>query len=548
MNNQRWIQVTRFSLVSVFLSFIVFLYTLVISGCATEEISKVDETDSSIVRQISEPPPVIPPYQGPRLKVMVFPWNISRVDLNKYPHFQSEQIGFGISNRLLEMLFDTGRFELIEQKQLVLARMVEQMQQCSSGQNCGKAGYGLHSADYIVYPEVYQVGIERQVNVKGLKSSVRQSTEIGIQIVFINAKTGVTETLGSYVGSYPSSSKTSILTNGNLVYSQSALGKAAYKAIYGALAKALKRMQMPAQTGSYTVTTSINPQRTDNNVGLYDISSQTLARRKTARQSNNNHTIDRSTGSSFSSSQAASMGITGEYHAFIIGNNKYRFINPLVTAVNDAQSVEQLLRTEYGYRTHMILDGTRQDIIREFDKLRAQLSEQDKLLIYYAGHGFLDQAANRGYWLPVNATEETTAEWISNADITDKVKAIKARQVIVVADSCYSGTLTRGLNVALGQQQSTPDYSYYKRMLAKRSRTVMASGGLEPVADGGGNGHSVFAQSFLNVLEDNQGIIDGTEFFNKVRHQVILAADQTPEYADIRLAGHEGGDFLFIKQ
>lgn len=207
-----------------------------------------------------------------------------------------------------------------------------------------------------------------------------------------------------------------------------------------------------------------------------------------------------------------------------------------------------MLRTEYGYQTHLIVDGTRQDIIHSFDKLRSELREQDKLLIYYAGHGYFDEGANRGYWLPVNANEQTTAEWISNTDITDKVKAIKAKQVIVIADSCYSGTLTRALNVTLGQNKNSSRYDYYKRMLTKRSRTVMASGGLEPVVDGGSSGHSVFANSFLNVLDSNQGIIDGSEFFNKVRRQVILEADQTPEYSDIRFAGHEGGDFLFIKQ
>jgi hypothetical protein len=39
----------------------------------------------------------------------------------------------------------------------------------------------------------------------------------------------------------------------------------------------------------------------------------------------------------------------------------------------------------------------------------------------------------------------------------------------------------------------------------------------------------------------------GTELFTKIRRPVMLNSDQTPEYSDIRKAGHEGGDFLFIK-
>jgi hypothetical protein len=37
-------------------------------------------------------------------------------------------------------------------------------------------------------------------------------------------------------------------------------------------------------------------------------------------------------------------------------------------------------------------------------------------------------------------------------------------------------------------------------------------------------------------------------FSRNVRHKVVLNAEQTPEYSDIRLAGHEGGDFLFVRK
>jgi len=71
---------------------------------------------------------------------------------------------------------------------------------------------------------------------------------------------------------------------------------------------------------------------------------------------------------------------------------------------------------------------------------------------------------------------------------------------------------------------------------------------LEPVIDSGGKGgHSVFATAFIEALKANEKIIDGTELFTQIRRPVILNSDQTPEYADIRKAGHEGGDFLFVR-
>lgn len=86
-------------------------------------------------------------------------------------------------------------------------------------------------------------------------------------------------------------------------------------------------------------------------------------------------------------------------------------------------------------------------------------------------------------------------------------------------------------------------------MASKRVRSIMSSGGLEPVAGSGGKGgHSVFASAFIEALRANDGIIDGTELFTQIRRPVILNSDQTPAYADIRKAGHEGGDFIFVRR
>ena len=77
----------------------------------------------------------------------------------------------------------------------------------------------------------------------------------------------------------------------------------------------------------------------------------------------------------------------------------------------------------------------------------------------------------------------------------------------------------------------------------------MASGGLEPVADEGGKGtHSVFASALIEALNENQGVIDTTLLFSQIRRPVMVNTDQTPEYSDIRKAGHDGGDFLFVRK
>jgi uncharacterized caspase-like protein len=160
-------------------------------------------------------------------------------------------------------------------------------------------------------------------------------------------------------------------------------------------------------------------------------------------------------------------------------------------------------------------------------------------LVYYAGHGWLDKAGEQGYWLPVDAKEDRRSKWVSNGTISTTLKALEAKHVMVVADSCFSGTLVRGLKIT-GLRSN-----YIQRMAQKRARVVMTSGGLEPVVDLGGGGHSPFAKAFIDVLSGNRSVMDGTAMFSQLRRSVMLSADQTPEYSDVRRAGHDGGDFLF---
>jgi hypothetical protein len=234
----------------------------------------------------------------------------------------------------------------------------------------------------------------------------------------------------------------------------------------------------------------------------------------------------------------------GNYHALVIGNNDYRDITKLKTPVKDARAVAKLLGDKYNFRVTLLENATRSDIFSAFSKLLRELQSSDNLLIYYAGHGNMDMQTQRGYWLPINAQRSNKANWVANEDITSELKAATARHVLIVADSCYSGTLTRSLD--MGPMRVGGMAEWVRRMSQRRSRTVLTSGGLEPVLDAGGGGHSVFARAFLKALEENDAIIDMDSLYETIRRRVVLDAEQTPLYSDIRFAGHEDGDFIFV--
>lgn len=239
----------------------------------------------------------------------------------------------------------------------------------------------------------------------------------------------------------------------------------------------------------------------------------------------------------------------GDYYALIIGNNNYQHFSTLATAVNDARETEHLLRYKYNFKTRLLLNADRYTILSTLNELRQSLRPEDNLLIYYAGHGKLDESNNRGYWLPVDAETDNTSNWISNTAITDILNVTEAKHILVVADSCYSGTLTQ-TPLARVETDIPADVreEWIKVMTETRARITLTSGGVEPVLDGGGGTHSVFAKAFIDALRDNNEILEGYSLYSQVLDRMTstpAAAGQVPQYAPIHLAGHESGEFFF---
>lgn len=244
----------------------------------------------------------------------------------------------------------------------------------------------------------------------------------------------------------------------------------------------------------------------------------------------------------------------GAYHALIIGNNDYRQLPDLVSPVNDATDLARLLERRYRFRTTVLLNADRYQILSALNALRESLTARDNLLVYFAGHGELDEVNQRGHWLPVDAERDSTANWIPTTAITDILNIIRAKQVLLVVDSCYAGALTRSSVGRLGTGMTAAERTHWLRTMAgKRSRTVLTSGGVAPVMDAGGGRHSVFAKALIEVLEANADALDGQRLYREVAARVAYAAaslrfDQVPEYAPIRHAGHEAGEFFLVPE
>lgn len=241
----------------------------------------------------------------------------------------------------------------------------------------------------------------------------------------------------------------------------------------------------------------------------------------------------------------------GKYYALIIGIDEYNGEwSPLRNAVTDARAIATELRSNYQFDEFIELYDTsasRNNIIQQFEWLGANLRPEDNLFIYYSGHGEYRANLGSGYWVPVDAMSQSTSEFISNADIQAYIKGIQARHTLLIADACYMGELFRG------QSQAGPANAnlnqYFDSLKQKKSRQAITSGGIEPVKDGGGGKHSVFAFYLLQSLTDNNSpyLLAG-QLFQYLQLPVANNSNQTPQFHSLTNTGDEGGHFLFIRK
>ena len=246
----------------------------------------------------------------------------------------------------------------------------------------------------------------------------------------------------------------------------------------------------------------------------------------------------------------------------MIANEQYqdKGFAALKTPLADATSISEILSAKFGFVTKIeqggksldlfLVNASKTQIEQTLFNLRRALTAEDQLLVFYAGHGENDPDLG-AYWVPADGAPATDISWISAYDITLELKRMNARAVLVISDSCYAGGLSRsGSEVANTEARD--------RWLAKASRLkarqLIASGGEEPVEDGGGGGHSVFAKALIAALQEMPGrTFTASELFEqKVKPAVISAASataegQTPGFHRIARAGDEpGSEFIFV--
>ncbi|MEM7354854.1 MAG: caspase family protein [Acidobacteriota bacterium] len=236
----------------------------------------------------------------------------------------------------------------------------------------------------------------------------------------------------------------------------------------------------------------------------------------------------------------------GSYHALVIGNDGYRDLPALDGAARDARLVAEILEQKYGFEVQLMIDADRLAIMNALNDLRESLTQEDNLLVFYAGHGLRDENGNTAYWQPIDAAPRNPANWIPNEVITEHLDLIAARHVFVVADSVYSGLRTRSSVARLRRGMTAEERHYHiKLLLEKRSRLVLASGRSGPTA---GDGASRFAKTFLEVLQENDAVLEASSLYSRVNERLLAGQDQARpvEFATMRWARNDLAEFFLV--
>jgi hypothetical protein len=174
-------------------------------------------------------------------------------------------------------------------------------------------------------------------------------------------------------------------------------------------------------------------------------------------------------------------------HALMIGIADYQQVARL-PAVQDAQEIAALLvdPARGGYPPAQVrllrdAEATRDAVQRELDDLVTRAAADATVVVFFSGHGGRIEAGPHAgdYLLPVDADPTTDATLaataIAGATVTEALRAMAARRVLVIFDCCHAGGIGQPRDVARRVLVPGLSEGYYDTLRAGRGRVIMAS-------------------------------------------------------------------------
>ncbi|KIC00116.1 hypothetical protein OA93_00420 [Flavobacterium sp. KMS] len=215
-------------------------------------------------------------------------------------------------------------------------------------------------------------------------------------------------------------------------------------------------------------------------------------------------------------------------------------LNKIQNTKSDIAEIISILTDKYVFEDIEFIfekkDTTRKTLFSKLNYSFVNASEDENILLFFAGHGEYNQILETAYWLPSDSDPKDPSTWININDILTFINASKAFHVSIISDSCFSGAIFEVPKRGGGIQA-------YE---SKKSRLALTSGGIEKVSDGARGKKSPFAENLIKeLLENNLEEMP----FNILANNLILTFNenriQTPMFGALHGVGHQGGAFIF---
>ena len=243
-------------------------------------------------------------------------------------------------------------------------------------------------------------------------------------------------------------------------------------------------------------------------------------------------------------------------YALIIGITEYEHVEQLNYGASDAEAIQKLLISQFDFpakNTVLLIneEATKRNIIQSFSDIIKKAKRNDRVLIYFAGHGMtedLPDGGEMGYLIPVDG--KIVDLYMTSLEMGElkKIAIIsKAKHLLYLVDACYGGIASFGTR---GFTKPTP--KYIEKITKEKSRQIITAGGRgEQVIEKSEWGHSAFTLALMRGLGglradlNDDGFITANELGIFIRNSVVFDSEsqQTPQ---LRRLTSDGGEFIFI--
>ncbi len=206
---------------------------------------------------------------------------------------------------------------------------------------------------------------------------------------------------------------------------------------------------------------------------------------------------------------ATAVSVDRKDYVLLFATDEYDNWNDLVNPIDDARSLVKILSEKYGFETELVENPNTDDV---FNKLRdyaeRKFKPQDQLMVFFAGHGYFDDAFGEGFVVAKNSMQNDKAKtsYISHSRLRQIINNIPSEHVLLTMDVCFGGTfdpmIAANRNIESGE---TDINEFLVRKLGQKTRKYLTSGGKTYVSDGIPGKHSPFTLKLLQAFSEGGG-------------------------------------------